>query len=57
MKKFYLEMKLKDGDSCKGCRMRRQGYAADAWYCEETGYDIVTLDRPAWCPLKEVGEG
>jgi len=58
MKKFYLEVNLKDERSCKGCRMLRRSYSHIGCVCEETGFDIKAFEaadtvRPEWCPLKE----
>jgi hypothetical protein len=58
MKKFVLEVELRDEWNCSGCPCN-DGYrdTPNGFYChvmDENG--LRDGDRPAWCPLKEASK-
>lgn len=56
MKKFVLEVTLRNEKSCDDC----PGYNFDSnhgtWFCSATeeGAVLKSRQQPDWCPLKEV---
>lgn len=61
VKEFYLELRLKNPDSCDNCPCLYYEFWEEELRCRATQKSLGDFDkminRPAWCPLKEKSDG